>query len=100
MTGESTFYAAAAGYLDVRLKQNGVTKRFTYWENGDQDGLYDVAQTTSVVVPVTAGAHTFALTVDEVAASFGDAWKSQITVEYFPQGAATATDTTSGRPNR
>jgi hypothetical protein len=64
VTGEATISSEDdTSGIDAYLVSDGTTRRWTYWGGGD--GYVDQTNTMSVVVPVTAGAHTFGLTVSE-----------------------------------
>lgn len=60
-----------------------------YWDVGDDDGNFDLHQSTSIVVPVTAGAHTYSLRLREssVATTFSEVYAPYVTVTWFPRGS-------------
>lgn len=89
VTGEVSFGAAqATGYVNAFLRSDGVDRRSTYWEHGDADNTIDESAVMTVVVPVSKGAHTFSLALEEVAANKSTYYRPQVTAQYFPAGSA------------
>lgn len=91
VTGESTFEGDdATSYLTAFLEMDGIAQRSTYWELGDVDSFWDESNMMTVVVPVTAGEHSFALSVaeDPSSSNSGTYYRPQVTAQYFPEGTA------------
>ena len=78
-------------YLGSALIVDGVLQRFQWWDAGDDDSFYDESNSIVGVVPVSAGQHTFDLTVYESLASgstYSDFGQCQVTGIFTPKGSA------------
>ena len=101
ISGGATFNAISAEsrFLGAEVQQDGAAVNLSYWEAGDTDAAFDMHQTVDGVVPVTRGQHTYQLAVYESLTS-GSSYslyrQAQVTVEYFPQGAAGVGSATLG----
>jgi hypothetical protein len=86
LLAEAEFSATVANsVLDVRILEGETEWYSGEWDAGDVDGLYDLTQNSSVVVPVTAGTHTYRLRLGGEADYLG----ARLTAVFAAQGTAT-----------
>lgn len=79
-------------YINASIFQDGTSIKHTYQDPGDQDSYYDLQQSIEAAAPVTAGAHTYTLRLDEVGtAPYSNYYEAQLVLEWVPAGSATIT---------
>ncbi|MFT4081441.1 MAG: hypothetical protein QM638_02545 [Nocardioides sp.] len=82
----------ASTYIGAKLTQDGTQVRFSWMDPGDVDTWYDQSQSITGVIPVTAGTHTYTLSMYEygptTSAEYAGYSDAQVVVEWFPSGSA------------
>lgn len=82
VTGEVSLRADDPdSWMEAFLLMDGEKQRYTCWDAGDPDNYDDEANAMTVVVPVTAGTHTFGLQVGEWADDKGAYGRSRVTAQ-------------------
>ena len=80
---------APNSYVYAYLYQDSTKLQSGYFDAGDNDGVFDIRQSAEAVSPVTAGAHTWTLRLnDTLGSNFSSYAYAQVTVEFFPSGSA------------
>jgi hypothetical protein len=74
-----------AGYLNTFVMEGGtrLNNVNTFWDPGDADGFFDETQTNQVVVPATAGSHTYTFQLSTNTGT-ATAVEGSLIVTYFP----------------
>ena len=89
---QSEFNAqAASGFVVARITEDDQMVKYMDWDAGDADGLYDQSQSGFVVVPVSAGEHTFGLTLQEYTTPNSDYNAAQVAVQFVPNNGSSST---------
>jgi hypothetical protein len=91
VTGSTTLSAenTANQFISAYLYEGPTRINASYFDAGDADGFFDTRQALEAATPVTAGAHTFTLRLDDaVSANFSRWVHAQVIVEFFPTGSA------------
>lgn len=91
LLAESEFNATQADTLvDVRIQDGASTLFLGEWDPGDDDTLFDQTQSSTTVLPVSAGTHTYDLRLDEsTPGTFAGYTGARLTVVFTAQGRAT-----------
>jgi hypothetical protein len=90
VTASAEFSAHAAGtVIGVSLKEGGTTLGGVRdWDPGDNDALFDQTQQATYALPVSAGAHTYDLFLDEsTPGAFAEFFGAQLVVQFSARGA-------------
>ncbi len=85
ITAQSEFNAGQTGsYIGASIVEGTNRLRYNDWDPGDVDGWYDQSQTLTTIVPVTAGTHTYTLTLSENGggATYAAYYDAQLFVEF------------------
>jgi hypothetical protein len=98
VTVQSEFAADTAGtWVDGLLYRNGAYVQDWYWDAGDVDDFYDLTQSRTIVVPVSAGPQTFQLRMSEennaVIANYAEYRNAQVVVVFLPFAPSPSTAT-------
>ena len=88
LIAECEFSATDTGTLvDVRINEGAAERFVGDWDPGDDDGLFDQTQTSTTVLPLTAGTHTYTLRLDEsTPGTFADYSGARLTAVFTAQG--------------
>lgn len=79
--------AAGSDIIDVFVMNTGVEVARGYFDAGDVDGMFDMAQSAHGVVPIAAGRHTIKYFAGEYTTGGHSAYEqAQLILRYFPEG--------------
>jgi hypothetical protein len=93
LLAEAEFCAAEAdAFVEVQVREGAVTRFAGEWDPGEPDDACDQTQSSSVVVPVSAGTHTYDLVLSEsTPAGFSEVFQARLTAVFAARGTATPT---------
>jgi hypothetical protein len=89
LTGQATFRATTKSlYLRAEVREATTLVASAQWGAGPATGNFSQAQTLTKVVPVTAGTHTYVLSLTDVVADNDHSAYAggQLVAAYFPAG--------------